>query len=279
MHEPDTDESDIDDVLVETNDPAEVQHNVANDAAVDDMSVVDADDKPDDQSAANNVDKASLVLKKIKKTRRHKDANKPEQKVTSKPKKKTYKPKAKPSNQNQQKIQAKSLWQSIGAKYSTPNSDKHFLEYVGMKRKAMNCSTPIEFFELFMTNDIINDIVPETNQYHRQLTAKKPSSMKWIDTTPQEMEAFFAMMIAMGVANLPELDDYWAKDQIFYMPWFSSVMTRNRFKQLLRYLHLNDNTKELPKDSPGHNKLFKPGKLPKTLNSSFSEMYAKLENK
>ena len=138
----------------------------------------------------------------------------------------------------------------------------------------MNCNTPIEFFELFMNENIISNIVTETNRYYQQLTATNPSPMKWTDTTPQEIKAFFGIMIAMGIANLPEIDDYWAKDKVFHMPWFSTITARDRFKQVLQYLHLNDNTKDVPKDSPDHDKLFKLGKIPDTLNNLFQEMYS-----
>ena len=46
---------------------------------------------------------------------------------------------------------------------------------------------------------------------------------KWEDTTKQEIKAMFGIMIVMGIAKLPELNDYWSKNESFCMPRFSSV--------------------------------------------------------
>ena len=66
--------------------------------------------------------------------------------------------------------------------------------------------------------------------------------MQWVDVTVEEMMAFVGLVIAMGVVRLPEIDDYWATDPILQHPWFSSVMSRTKFKQILCYLHCADNT-------------------------------------
>ena len=78
----------------------------------------------------------------------------------------------------------------------------------------------------------------------------------------------------MGIANLQELDDYWQTKGIFHMSWFSAIFSRNRFKQILRYLHLVDNSDNLQRTDPNYNKLFKLGDIPEKLNKAFKEMYA-----
>ena len=57
------------------------------------------------------------------------------------------------------------------------------------------------------------------------------------------------------------------------MPWSSAIFSRNRFKQILRYLHLVDNSENLRRTDPNYNKLFKLGDIPEKLNKSFKEMY------
>ena len=73
----------------------------------------------------------------------------------------------------------------------------------------------------------------------------------------------------MGIPRLPDLEDYWREDGIFRMPWFFLILGRRRFKEILRYLHIADNSKDLPKRDPHHNKLFKLGNLPEKLNETF----------
>ena len=86
--------------------------------------------------------------------------------------------------------------------------------------------------------------------------------MKWVETTGEEVMGFIGVIIAMGFTNLPELDDYWMKRGILHMPWFSAVMSSRRFKQLLCYLHLADNSTTRPRSDPHYNKIFKLGPFP-----------------
>ena len=93
------------------------------------------------------------------------------------------------------------------------------------------------------------------------------------ETTREEVMAFIGMKVAMGIAKLPSLDDYWKKG-IISMPWFRAVMSRNRFRQILRFLHLADNSKQVPQSHPNYDRLYKRGNLDKVLSHRFSEMYA-----
>ena len=82
----------------------------------------------------------------------------------------------------------------------------------------------------------------------------------------------------MGIAKLPEIRDYWKSKGSFHMPWFASIMTRDRFEEIYRYLHLADNDKQEPRDSPNFNKLYKLGILPCELSLRFSAMYLPEQN-
>ena len=155
-----------------------------------------------------------------------------------------------------------------------PNADTPFIEYVGLKRPASQADSPLECFRLFLTDEILNQIITETNRYYAQQNAAKPSPLPWYDLTVEELLAFFAIVLAMGLIKLPEIELYWRRNSIFEMHWFSSVLTANRFKQILRYLHLNNNESDLPCDDPNRDKLFKLGKLQSILSQNFFEMNA-----
>lgn len=68
--------------------------------------------------------------------------------------------------------------------------------------------------------------------------------------------AFIGMNIAMGVIPLPSLDEYWSIDPIMAHAWFPTVMSRNRFRQILRYLHVADNSKALDRNDPNYDELW-----------------------
>ena len=57
------------------------------------------------------------------------------------------------------------------------------------------------------------------------------------------------------------------------MPWFHSIMSQDKFKNILRFLHLADNTNQLPKENPNYDQLHKLGGIDKELSKRFSLMY------
>ena len=81
---------------------------------------------------------------------------------------------------------------------------------------------------------------------------------------------FLGINLAMGIGKLPSYDDYWGSG-ITRMLWFSSIMTRDRFRELSKYFHLVDNRATLDKNDPNFSKLFKLGGLDEKLMQSFSD--------
>ena len=76
----------------------------------------------------------------------------------------------------------------------------------------------------------------------------------WKDVTIPEMKHFIALLLQMGICNLPSIDHYWSRDVLYRTDLWKHVMSRNRFQLILRFLHFNDNafpsTKRLAKISP-----------------------------
>ena len=55
------------------------------------------------------------------------------------------------------------------------------------------------------------------------------------------------------------------------------TMGRIRFQQIFRFLHLADNSQQIPVDQPGHNKLFKNRHLLDVLSRKFQSIYTPTE--
>ena len=64
--------------------------------------------------------------------------------------------------------------------------------------------------------------------------------------------AFIGLNIAMGIINCSDVRAFRSTDPILSHPWFPSIMSRDRFLQILSYLHLNNNN-----NNAGNDKLFK----------------------
>lgn len=93
--------------------------------------------------------------------------------------------------------------------------------------------TPLEYFQKFVTEDMINALADNTNQYSFQ---KKGSS---INTNTKEIEQMIGMYLKMGLVQMPGVRMYWEADTR-YSP-VADVMSRNRFQSLLTSLHFVNN--------------------------------------
>ena len=106
--------------------------------------------------------------------------------------------------------------------------------------------TPMDYFDLFFTNEIISMIVDQTNLYSTQKHGK------CVNTNANEMRRFFGMHLLMGIVKLPAYTLYWSNN-VRYPP-VADVMLLKRFESLKRSIHVVDNT-IFDKDSD--DKLFK----------------------
>ena len=89
----------------------------------------------------------------------------------------------------------------------------------------------------------------------------------WRHTTTQELYAFLGVHLFMGIDRLPRTDMYWS--QTFGHPLITSLFSRDRFKQLLRYFRVA----ELDDDAPARDPLPHIASLAATLNASFAAHY------
>lgn len=118
--------------------------------------------------------------------------------------------------------------------------------------------------------------VEQTNLYCRQ-SNQGNTPADWQDVCYEEVLAFIGIVIAMGLVQLPSLDDYWASVGIFNNPWFRSVLSRKRFRQISKYFHCVNNENTPSRDDPDY-KLFKVKPLIDHLNSTFSKYYTPSQN-
>ena len=76
----------------------------------------------------------------------------------------------------------------------------------------------------------------------------------------------------------PDLKSYWSTNPLLETQIFGRSMSRNRFEALLAAFHLNDNTTNLPRDDPAHDKLFKIRPLVTHLQKRFQDAYSPKQN-
>ena len=121
------------------------------------------------------------------------------------------------------------------------NFDFHEIEGLSVR---MESEIPLDFVNLYLTDEFWNLLVTETNRFARQFLANNPPSTctgLWTPVDINNMKSFIAIIILMCLNHKPSLPMYWSVDDFIYTPIFSHIMTRNRFYLILCFLHFNDN--------------------------------------
>ena len=120
----------------------------------------------------------------------------------------------------------------------------------GPSPRAKIAKTPLEVFQLFFTNVILSSIVQQTKLFALQRG-------KDMELCIEELMAFIGLNVAMGMLHLPQIKDYWSTSKILSTPWFPSIMSRDCFLKILKFLHLVDSTLQKKKGEEGYDPLFK----------------------
>ncbi|KAI8432971.1 hypothetical protein MSG28_013858 [Choristoneura fumiferana] len=147
----------------------------------------------------------------------------------------------------------------------------------------INSQCPYDLFTSMWDRNIMQKIADETNKYAWQTITPKckteggiPNTSRlsrWKDTTVEELYLFFAVLIFMPFCHREKLADYWSTGRL-ELPNFRSLMSRNRFQLLLRFLHFVDNNSlMLPKVTGNEKKLAKIKPIIDYCNMKFCNLY------
>ena len=152
--------------------------------------------------------------------------------------------------------------------------------FLGKPGMSMNTDgfEAIDFYRLFLTDELLSVFVKETNRYAQQLLQQplQPQSRlyKWEDTNAEEMKVFCGLVFLMAINRKPEIALYWSQDSLLSTPVFSAVMSRprDRFQLLLRCWHFADNDCAPDRNSENYTRLFKIEPLIKSLSRTFESV-------
>ena len=101
-----------------------------------------------------------------------------------------------------------------------------------------------------------------------------PSASPWKDIETSDMRAFIGLCFCMGILRLPRRHHYWRATKWLFKTNFSTVMSRNKFDFMWRYVHLQDNT--VP--APVGEKVWKLRWFLDHLTTRFQEVYTPYQN-
>ena len=110
-------------------------------------------------------------------------------------------------------------------------------------------------------------------EQQRLINEPPPYASTWTPVDVLTMKAWVGLCLLMGVMRLPSRHDYWRKTRQLLVTQFGTIMSRNRFDQIWRYLHLSNNETRDATD-----KLFKIRWFIDFLNSRYMEVYCPYGN-
>jgi hypothetical protein len=116
-------------------------------------------------------------------------------------------------------------------------------------------SSPFQLLQLFLPSCLMQECVNHTN-------AAAPHD--WRSTTVSELYAFLGAHLFMGIDRLPRTEMYWS--ETFGHPLITSLFSRDRFRQLVRYFRVTAQDEAAPDRDP----LPHVRSLAEKLNASFA---------
>ena len=138
------------------------------------------------------------------------------------------------------------------------------LEFAGAPAHPSDSKEPIGYFRELIDQDLLVHIVEESNLYALQEDINKP-----LNLTTAELEQFIAILFQMSIVKMPQARMYWSKECRYAL--VADIMPVNRFEEIKRLLHLNDNSKMPPQCE---DKLYKVRPLVDNLASMFRNIVA-----
>lgn len=132
-----------------------------------------------------------------------------------------------PSVKNKAKKTTKNFqWTDDDFEFEVQTDDDNFTN-------PNNLKTPLQYFKIFFSDDIIDLIANQTNLYSTQQFGK------CVDTNRDEIETYLGIELMMGVVNMSSYIDYWSQETRFAP--IADIMPLKRYQALRRSLHFVNN--------------------------------------
>ena len=130
--------------------------------------------------------------------------------------------------------------------------------------------TPLQLLLLLVSIADFQTFCDQTGLYAHQNGAEDFET-----PSVREMLVFFALMGLGTLSRMPRMDSYWTekKSSVLPRPDFRPYMNQKRWKAIKRWFHLADNTQNLPRDHPEHDRLFRLRWFIDSLNQKFHNFW------
>ena len=126
------------------------------------------------------------------------------------------------------------------------------VQNVGVQITGINIPDDIlEYFELFFTPSLVENIVAETNRYAKEKLQNQTLRARsiwrtWREVTVSEFKAYLGIILQMAMQDRGDIKDFFSTEWIDYTPFYRDVFSRERFLQIHWMLHVQP-----PSNDPG----------------------------
>lgn len=107
----------------------------------------------------------------------------------------------------------------------------------GPAQKMPATATALDFFQLFVPDNCIQNMVVQTNMYAKKFQERFGSDEGWRPVTAQEMKAFLGFVISTSVHRCESVLSIWSSG-FFSNRSIALKMSQSRFEKILKYFHI-----------------------------------------
>lgn len=98
-------------------------------------------------------------------------------------------------------------------------------------------ASAMDFFQLFVPDNVLKNMVVQTNMYAKKFQERFGSDGSWAEVTLPEMKAFLGYMISTSISHCESVLSIWSGG--FYSNRsLALVMSQARFEKILKYFHV-----------------------------------------
>ena len=118
----------------------------------------------------------------------------------------------------------------------------------------MTNKSPVDFFRLLIPDPILQQVVDQTNLYADQFfqdasVPPKSRTQVW-ESTQHNLDELKKFLCLMECIHYPAIEDYWSTSWPFATVTFSSVLKKDRFSLVLRFLQQQIYSKRSTRSRP-----------------------------
>lgn len=167
-------------------------------------------------------------------------------------------------NNGHNKCHPKVIWKKQCLQLT--EEEMEFTGNTALPEAVSEMDTPYQFFKFFFDDDIIDNIVNETNRYSIQ---KDPSNTS-NTITALDIRQFIGVVLYMSVVHMPNVRFYWSNK--IGLPLIKETMSQRKFEKIRQILHFNNNDNMIPFSEPNSDRIFKIRPLVNGLNKNFQKI-------